>query len=144
MTSCSCYPFLNKTRNLSLLPLGTVSASHGPFPSSAPINLNRKRNLSLHSLWTFSARQASIPGLLLGGVTVVLDCELRGVLLWRLLVVGDLGLGRFGLYVLLGGSLVFMQQLCCVLRWLCINVLDHLSFIFSGNPLDGNHLLGVL
>ena len=62
MRSCSCLQCLNKTRNLSLLPLWTVSASQGPVPIPASINPNRSGNLSLFPLWTVSAGPASIPG----------------------------------------------------------------------------------
>ena len=32
MRSCSCLPFLNQTRNISLLPLLAVSAQKAPLP----------------------------------------------------------------------------------------------------------------
>ena len=54
-----------KTKNISLLPLWSVSASQGPVPSPASINLNRIWNFSLLSLWTIYVAQASLPGQLI-------------------------------------------------------------------------------
>ena len=47
MRSCSCLPFPNKTRNISLLPLWTVSARQAPLPVPVrPIPKQEQESLS--------------------------------------------------------------------------------------------------
>ena len=47
MRSCSCLPFPNKTRKISLLPLWTVSAQQAPLPVPVrPIPKQERESIS--------------------------------------------------------------------------------------------------